>query len=228
MLRVKSNLKVNQNKENESDSAKMADILKQQFCTVFSNPDSTHIKFPDYDAVPCSLSDIDFNQEDIEWAIDQLKPSSAPGEDEFPAVLLIRCKSALSLPIYLIWRNSFDNGVIDHCFLTQLITPVFKNGSCSDAGNYRPISLTSHLINIFERVVQRKLSAYLEENNLLNLNQHGFRRGFSCLSELLAHFNDVIGNMSNGWRTDTIYRYLNFSKAFDKVDHNLLVKNAVV
>ena len=82
--------------------------------------------------------------------------------------------------------------------------------------------MTSHLIKIFERVIQKKMVDYLEANDLLNHNQHGFRKGFSCLSELLAHFNDVIDNMSNGHSTDTIY--LDFSKAFDRVDHDLLIK----
>lgn len=204
-----------------SSPSKMADLLQKQFCSVFSDVANPLKKDPDYVAAPCSLTDLDFNQADIEWAIDQIKMTSAPGEDEFPAVLLKSCKSHLALPIYLLWKKSFNDGVIDQCFLSQIIAPVFKNGSRFDPSNYRPISLTSHLIKIFERVVQKNVVAYLEENNLLNINQHGFRKGYSCLSELLAHFNDIIDNMSNGNRTDTIY--LDFSKAFDKVDHELLL-----
>ena len=212
---------LNSNKVFISDSKEMANTLQQQYCSVFSNPNNPNVKNPEYDAVSCSLLNVEFSQEDIEWAIDQLKSFSAPGIDEFPTILLKGCKKALSLPIYLIWRKSYDNGVINETFLTQLIAPIFKKGSRFDPANYRPISLTSHIIKIFERIVQREMITYLENNNLLNLNQHGFRKGFSCLSELLAHFNDVIENMSNGWRTDTIY--LDFSKAFDKVDHNVLV-----
>ena len=204
-----------------SHSKQMADVLQEQFCSVFSDPDNVNIKPPEYDPVSCCLSDIEFTPSDIEWAIDQLKPTSASGMDEFPAFLLKGCKNSLSYPIYLIWRYSYDNGLINESFLTQLIAPVFKKGSRFDPANYRPISLTSHIIKLFERVVQKKISSYLEENSLLNINQHGFRKGFSCLSELLAHFNDIIDNMSHGWRTDTIY--LDFSKAFDKVDHNLLI-----
>ena len=200
---------LNENKVLISDSKEMANIFQKQFCSVFSDPSSPDLKHADYEAVPCSLHNVEFTQEDIEWAIDQLKSSSAPGMDEFPALLLKMCKHSLSLPIYLMWRNSYDNGVIDKSFLTQLIAPIFKKGSRFDSANYRPISLTSHIIKIFERVIQKKMITYLEENNLLNQNQHGFRKGFSCLSELLAHFNDVIENMSNAWRTDTIY--LDFS-----------------
>ena len=88
--------------------------------------------------------------------------------------------------------------------------------------NYRPVSLTSHVIKVFERVIQKKVLHYLESNKLLSCNQHGFRKGCSCLSELLAHFNEIYENLGNKLDTDTIY--LDFSKAFDKVDHALLIK----
>ena len=205
-----------------SNPSEMADLLQKQFCSVFSRIDNPLKKDPNYEAASCTLSDLYFDQTDFEWAIDQIKLNSAPGEDEFPAILLKRCKCNLALPLYLMWKKSFDQGVIDQCFLSQLIAPTFKSGSHFDPENYRPISLTSHLIKIFERVIQKKVVEYLEENGLLNHNQHGFRKGFSCLSELLAHFNDIIDNMSNGSRTDTIY--LDFSKAFDRVDHDLLLK----
>ena len=63
---------------------------------------------------------------------------------------------------------------------------------------------------------------YLEENRILSCNQHGFRKGCSCLSELLSHFNHLYENLSESLDSDTIY--LDFSKAFDKVDHALLIK----
>ena len=63
---------------------------------------------------------------------------------------------------------------------------------------------------------------YLEQNGLLSCNQHGFRKGRNCLSELLSHFEDLYENLGNSLDSDTIY--LDFSKAFDKVDHALLIK----
>ena len=62
--------------------------------------------------------------------------------------------------------------------------------------------------------------AHLEENNLLNSKQHGFRSGKSCLTQLLHHFDDIIEALSNGDDMDAIY--LDYAKAFDKVDHQLL------
>ena len=84
------------------------------------------------------------------------------------------------------------------------------------------MSLTSHIVKIFERVVQKKVITYIEENQLISCNQHGFRKGCSCLSELLAHFDHLYENLANSLDSDTVY--LDFSKAFDKVDHALLIK----
>ena len=95
-----------------------------------------------------------------------------------------------------------------------MIAPIFKGGSKLEPPNYRPVSLTSLVIKVFERVIQVKVLHYLESNKLVSCNQHGFRKGCSCLSELLAHFNEIYENLGNSHDTDTIY--LDFSKAFDK------------
>ena len=66
------------------------------------------------------------------------------------------------------------------------------------------------------------MTAYLSDNNLFNTNQHGFRTGRSCLSQLLDHFDDVLTKLQSGDNVDVIY--LDFAKAFDKVDFNLVIQ----
>ena len=102
------------------------------------------------------------------------------------------------------------------------IAPLHKKGSKALPVNYRPVSLTSHIIKIYERVLRKRLVAHLESNNLLCNQQHGFRSGHSCLTQLLHHFDDILVNLMDGKDTDSIY--LDYAKAFDKVDHTLLVK----
>ena len=77
------------------------------------------------------------------------------------------------------------------------------------------------LVKVFERVVRSGISTFLESNNLLNPNQHGFRCGRDCLTQLLHHFDDILKVLAEGSNADVIY--LDFSKAFDKVDHNILL-----
>ena len=66
------------------------------------------------------------------------------------------------------------------------IVPIYKGGNNSAACNYRPVSLTSNIMKIFERVIRKQLLDYMTENDLLNHTQHGFRHGRSCLSALLS------------------------------------------
>ena len=98
---------------------------------------------------------------------------------------------------------------------------MFKKGDKPDPGNYRHISLTSHLIKIFERVIRKKLVCHLESNSILSNKQHGFRKGRSCLTYILKHIDDIIQSLLNGNDHDVIY--LDFAKAIDKVDHEILI-----
>ena len=78
------------------------------------------------------------------------------------------------------------------------------------------------MIKIFEKIVRNSVVNYLEENNLFNSTQHGFRRGRSCLSQLLTHFEKVLTRLEDNQCVDVIY--LDFSKAFDKVDHSVVLE----
>ena len=114
-----------------------------------------------------------------------------------------------------------DNGDVASLLKTAIICPILKPGSQRDHPKaYRPVSLTSHVIKVFERIIRKSLVEYLQENNLLPDNQHGFISGRSTLSQLLNHIEDAIRSYEEGKVTDTIY--LDFAKAFDKVDHDIL------
>ena len=107
-------------------------------------------------------------------------------------------------------------------FRTQSIAPIFKKGSKAIAANYRPVSLTSHLIKLFERIARKKMVSFIETNNLINPNQHGFQKGKNCLTQLLHHIEDIMCDLCADKNADVMY--LDFSKAFDKVDHKILLK----
>ena len=206
------------------DPKEMADILQNQFTSVFSRPlNPSAEETLTEPTTDCTMDNINFTEEDLSKAIDEVKEGSSCGDEGFAAILLKSCKSNLTYPLFLLWSTSMETGFIHQMYLHQLITPIYKGkGSKCKPANYRPISLTSHIIKVFERVVRNKLVAYLEENNLISENQHGFRKGRSCLSELLAHYEDILLNANSGNGTDTVY--LDFAKAFDKVIHGLLLK----
>ena len=114
-----------------------------------------------------------------------------------------------------------DTGVIPTELLLVLISPIHKGGSKSVPKNYRPVALTSHLIKVFERVLRRALVKHIDDNNILPSGQHGSRALRSTLTQLLSHWDTILDGLEQGNGVDCIY--LDFSKAFDKVETGVLL-----
>ena len=123
---------------------------------------------------------------------------------DIPARVLCSCKEQVAKPLMLMWSKSFQAGVIPPSLKNQFITPIYKKGNQTDPANYRPVSLTSHLIKIFERVLRTKIVHHLEENDLVTDRQHGFRKKRSCLTQLLDHVDHVLKCLNSGDEVDTI------------------------
>ena len=200
----------------------IANALQHQFCDSFSDPNNNEKQIPLAQTPPIVLNDFNFSVEDIIKAIDEINVNSSGPDFSIPAPVLKNCKNVLSKPLLLLWDHSFKHGIVPTFYKHQLITPVFKKGSRSLPANYRPVSLTAHEIKIFERILRAKMVDFLEENNLLCHQQHGFRKGRSCLTELLEQYDEILNNFLNQNETDVIY--LDFAKAFDKVDHQILLQ----
>ena len=208
-----------------SDDTSKANMLQEQFCSVYSRPDdvqSGNLEFS-VPEITMKMTENDFilTNDDLMGAISELNISSSPGPDNVPAVLLKRCAHSILTPLRLMWQCSFELGVVPKFYKNSFISPLYKKGDRAKPENYRPIALTSHIIKFFERVLRKKIVHYLELNNILSHNQHGFRSGKSCLTQMLNHFNSIYEGLLQGVETDTIY--LDYEKAFDKVDHRLLI-----
>lgn len=205
----------------QNDPLTMANILQDQYSKVFSDPNALKRDINDNPSETPTIEDIDFNEEDILNAINDMSRYSATGPDKFSAEILKECKQQLCSPIQHLWRMSLNQSDIPTKYLQQTIVPIYKKGDRSLAANYRPVSLTSHIIKIFERVLRQKLVEHIEQNNLLSNQQHGFRHRRNCLTQLIHHFDDILQALENDSNADIVY--LDFSKAFDKVDHKLLL-----
>ena len=208
-----------------NDPHTMGDVLKTPYKSVQSKPKSEKIVSDPISFFKTdndfTLNDINFNQNDVKKAMLEVSATAAPGPDYFPALLLNKCADTLSTPIYIIWRKSLDLGKIPSLTKDALVSPIHKGDSRALLKNYRPISLTSHIIKVFECIIRKQLVDHLQDNNIMNPNQHGFRSGRSCLSQLLAQYNLVLRQMEEGKNIDVIY--LDFAKTFDKVDHGILI-----
>ena len=197
--------------------------LKSQFVSQFSTTNDIRENeqlFDEYDRT--ELNDIEFTTKEIEDAIDELDENSSAGPDGIPAIFLKKTKEEISLPLSILLRKSIDEGKIPGILKMAYVSPIHKGGSRQKPENYRPISITSHVMKVFERVIKKVIMKHLIENQKLNDGQHGFVRGRSTQSQLLAHYSDIYETLMEGKRIDTIF--LDFAKAFDKVDHEILLE----
>ena len=101
-----------------------------------------------------------------------------------------------------------------------MVNPIYKadKKDRSNPENYRPISLTCITCKILEHIVHSNIMHRLETNEVLYETQHGFRKRRNCETQLVTTINDVSRDLNQGLQLDTIL--LDFSKAFDKVDHD--------
>ena len=138
---------------------KMANMLQDQYSSVFSEPSANSEDHPQQDTTV--IEEITFTIEDVISAIKEIGDHSSSPDDDVPVIILKGCATELSYPILLIWKDSLKSSYIPQCYKNQTITPVFKKGSKSKAANYRPISLTSHIIKTFERIVRKAIVNHL-------------------------------------------------------------------
>ena len=134
---------------------RISEMLSEQYSSVFSRPkcDISDINNLFEDEVPNlnGISDIDFGEEDLIEAMGEFACNSAAGPDGFPAMMLNKCRTSLAYPLFLIWRKSVNEGIVSNSCKLGNIIPIHKGKSRAIAKNYRPVALTSLLVETFER-----------------------------------------------------------------------------
>lgn len=156
---------------------------------------------------------------DVARSLKRLKFSFNHGPDGVPNCLLINCAESLSAPLSLMFNTSIKYGYFPKYWRSSYIIPLFKSGRKSDVKNYRGIAKLSSIPKLFEKFISDYLSHHV--SSLMSPSQHGFRKGCSTTTNLL-HLTTLINRgFVNGQQTDAVYT--DFSKAFDKVNHNLLL-----
>ena len=205
--------------ENDSE---VAETLNTFFKSVFVDEDTSHI--PEFqlhtDVVPTEMVDIDITIQDVLTELKKLDSNKAAGPDGLPSMVLKACADVLALPLLILFKKSLDTGELPREWKQAIITPIFKKGSKTKPGNYRPVSLTSQCCKIFERILRKYIVAHLEDNHCISTHQHGFMKKRSCQTNLLETFEDWTQLIDEGAGMDVVF--LDYQKAFDTVPHTRL------
>ena len=208
-----------------SDPVDKANVLNRQFESVFSKPQPLSLKQLAEQATASiytpNMQIIDISIEGVDKLLQGLSPNKASGPDEISLKILKELHHEIAPILTLIFNLSLETGVVPIDWRTADVVPVNKKGSKSKASNYRPISLTCIASKLLEHILVSNSMSHFDDNNHLSQCQHGFRSEHSCESQLISFTQEVYDNLENGNQTDIIV--MDFSKAFDKVDHNKLI-----
>jgi hypothetical protein len=157
-----------------SDNLRQAKILNNYFSSVFVNEDVDGIRAMYNGVGPPQMDDFNIAQNEVQDILQNLKVVSAPGPDGFHPRILVEASEKISLPLALIYNKSHVTGEVPEDWRCANVMPVFKKGRKSDPSNYRPISLTSIICKVLERILKVKILEHLERNDLIRKSQHGF------------------------------------------------------
>ena len=199
----------------------MAILLNEFFSSVFTTEDLTNI--PTLECQVELMTDITIGAAEVQRKLQDLRTDKTPGADLIHPRLLKELAVQVAYPLAIIFQQSIDQSRVPQQWRTANVIPIFKKGSKRDVANYRPISLTSHIGKLLERIIRDHILRHLDNKQLIKPSQHGFLPGRSCQSNLLEFLERVTDDTDRGNNTDVAY--LDFAKAFDKVPHaRLLVK----
>ena len=154
--------------------------------------------------------------------IKNMKNKKSSGLDEITQEQLKMGADILVIPLTKIINASIAEGVFPDAWKQGVVTPVLKKGSAVDKNNYRPVSCLSVLSKVLEKVVCNQITNYMEKNDLLPPNQHGFRAGRSTMTALTAIQQEWANNTAEKFITGVLLWDL--SAAFDTLDSNILCK----
>ena len=159
--------------------------------------------------------------EEVIKLIDKLDAKKAPGSDGIPCHLIKLTKVVIAPILANLFNTCLSQSVFPDVFKIAEVIPLFKGGNMYVLGNYRPISLLPIFGKLFEKVIAKRLSDFLEENEILTSRQFGFRKSHNTEYAAANLYDHFLSRMDRKESTCAIF--LDLAKAFDSVNHKILL-----
>ena len=157
---------------------------------------------------------------ELETTVKSMK-NSAAGSDFFSVRILRSVFSIISGHLLYLINSCFKSGVYPDCLKSAHVVPLFKSGDKNDMNNYRPISMLPIISRLFEKLIYVRMVDFLNKNSYFHPTQFGFRHGMSTEQALLFLTTFVNDSLDAGLKVASIF--LDIMKAFDSVDHSVLL-----
>lgn len=207
-----------------SNGSEICNLFAKHFATMYTTDKDTEINcHTEYlQALHNNSQGLSIPVLDRDCLLKKLKTvniSKGSGPDGIPPVFISNCATALVSPLLIIYNASLATGTFPSEWKKAKVVPVHKSDKKDTVSNYRPISILSTFAKIFESIIcphiQQHLGLYLNEN------QHGFVASRSTATNLVSFTESLIQAVDAGKQFDVIYT--DFSKAFDKMSHSILI-----
>jgi hypothetical protein len=162
------------------------------------------------------------DQDEVIKVISSLKTSSSSGHDDISSTWAKKIGPGLAIPLTHLINMSIEQGTVPSALKIAKVIPVHKKEDKSQYGNYRPISLLPTFSKIYEKIMHKRLYSYVIKKSIIYESQYGFRQGHSTTQAVSELVENVIKGFDNNETTLAIF--LDLSKAFDTIDHGILLK----
>ena len=159
---------------------------------------------------------------EVERLIDQLKTNKACRSVDTPTKFIKYGKSVIAQFLCTLYNKCIVEGEYPDLFKIIEVIPIFEKRNPVLATNYRPISLNHQFNKIFEKLTYSRMYDYLEKYNLIDERQFGFRSNHSTIHAISSIYEELF--KSNDDKLCNCCLFLDFSKAFDTVNHEILIK----
>ena len=161
------------------------------------------------------------DHDEIIQTISKFKSGKACGPTSIPIDILQLIKFEIATPLARIVNLSLETGSHPEKLKIAKVIPIYKKGSKMSTSNYRPISLLSNINKIFEKIVFDRVYAFIEKNKMIYTHQYGFRKSHSTTHALISITEQIRKALDN--KDFAVGVFVDFQKAFDTVDHNILL-----
>jgi hypothetical protein len=161
-----------------------------------------------------------FDEKDMEYGFSNLSPKSSFGPDGLPPYVVKGCYEHISFPLKHIFNLIIASSTFPDAWKITRLRPLHKKGSRSEISNYRPIAVLSAPCKLFESILHIHINRQIDSR--LSDSQHGFRLRRSTVTNLIVYNNFISNSMDKSIQVDSVYT--DISKAFDRVDHDILLQ----
>lgn len=197
----------------------IVNLFANHFQSVYVNENPTMDTVMEY-SNSTDINSCDITLECVLNKLSALDIRKSSGPDNIPPLLLKKCRFSLAQPLHYLFSSSLKSGLYPIIWKSSYITPILKTGDKADIKNYRPICILSTIPKILEDIVNEQINDRLAQ--LIIEEQHGFSKGKSTTTNLLLFVQTVLEALENRCQVDAVFT--DFSKAFDTVNHVILVK----